>query len=57
MTEPVPAAAPLLTDHPSEGVVRLLREWRAFELLFCTADHKEGMQAFADRRPAVSSGR
>jgi enoyl-CoA hydratase/carnithine racemase len=35
--------------------VRLER--RAFELLFDTADQKEGMQAFADRRPAVFNGR
>lgn len=35
----------------------LLLERRAFELLFDTADQKEGMQAFADRRPAVFNGR
>lgn len=35
----------------------LLLERRAFELLFDTADQKEGMQAFAERRTPVFSGR
>lgn len=43
------ADAPLATG--------LLLERRAFELLFDTADQKEGMQAFAERRQPVFSGR
>jgi enoyl-CoA hydratase/carnithine racemase len=35
----------------------LLLERRAFELTFDTADQKEGMQAFAERRPPKFSGR
>ncbi len=43
------ADAPLATG--------LMLERRAFELLFDTADQKEGMRAFAERRPAVFAGR
>lgn len=43
------ADAPLATG--------LLLERRAFELLFDTADQKEGMQAFAERRQPIFSGR
>ncbi|MGH2375953.1 MAG: enoyl-CoA hydratase-related protein [Polaromonas sp.] len=43
------ADAPLATG--------LLLERRAFELLFDTTDQKEGMQAFAERRPPVFAGR
>jgi len=43
------ADAPLATG--------LLLERRCFELLFDTADQKEGMTAFAQRRPAEFSGR
>jgi enoyl-CoA hydratase/carnithine racemase len=35
----------------------LMLERRAFELLFDTADQKEGLQAFAERRPANFVGR
>lgn len=43
------ADAPLATG--------LLLERRAFELLFDTADQKEGMQAFAERRQPIFEGR
>lgn len=43
------ADAPLATG--------LLLERRAFELLFDTADQKEGMQAFAERRKPMFTGR
>lgn len=43
------ADAPLATG--------LLLERRAFEILFDTADQKEGMQAFAERRKPVFTGR
>ena len=35
----------------------LMLERRAFEMLFDTADQKEGMQAFFDRRPPQFTGR
>ena len=43
------ADAPLATG--------LLLERRAFELMFDTADQKEGMRAFAERRPPTFGGR
>lgn len=42
-------------DIPLEGALRLERQ--AFQLMFSTADQKEGMRAFLEKRPAAFEGR